>query len=386
MTAIYGTVHFFVDFACAYLMFSGVYEADNWYICLLLYNFCAFAMQMPMGVFADDKNRNSLLAVWGCILVALAYLPAGAACVTAQAGSSAAENVNLWAAGAASVAAGLGNGLFHIGGGLDVLNKSEKSAGLLGLFVAPGALGIYFGTAAGKTEMAGKEWPALLVLGAALCIFACAKKNGLWQHSGNQPFSLLKNQSAFRGAGKQAAAAVGCLFAVVLIRSYLGMIQDFSWKDSVNAGMVLAGAAAFGKVAGGFLADIAGCKKAALFSMAAAGILYLCSSHPAAGILAVFFWNMTMPLTLWAVARLLPGARGFSFGLLTFALFLGFCPPYLNASAFTDLFETPEIGLGVLCGLSLALLQGGFYYAGKYLHWSMDIFGNGNISGNDSYY
>ena len=39
---------------------------------------------------------------------------------------------------------------------------------------------------------------------------------------------------------------------------------------------------------------------------------------------------MTMPVTLWAAARALPGAKGFAFGLLTFALFLGYLPAYLG--------------------------------------------------------
>ena len=40
-----------------------------------------------------------------------------------------------------------------------------------------------------------------------------------------------------------------------------------------------------------------------------------------------------MPLTLYGAARLLPGAKGFAFGLLTFALFLGFLPVYAGACA-----------------------------------------------------
>lgn len=223
MTAIYGAVHFFVDFACAYLMFSRIYEADNWYLCLLLYNFFAFAMQMPVGIFADYKNRNAGMAVWGCILVAFSYLPAAAA--SALAGTGALGPV--WAA-AASVFAGLGNGLFHVGGGLDVLNKSEKSAGLLGIFVAPGALGIYFGTLFAKQSGDGTEWPVFLLLGAALCIFWCARKSGIWHQSGNRPFSVFPEKHLLTKAKKQAAAsAVACLFAVVVLRSYLGMIQDF---------------------------------------------------------------------------------------------------------------------------------------------------------------
>ena len=46
------------------------------------------------------------------------------------------------------------------------------------------------------------------------------------------------------------------------------------------------------------------------------------------GLLAVGLINMTMPITLWAAARLLP--PGLAFGTLTFALFLGFLPVWLG--------------------------------------------------------
>ena len=52
---------------------------------------------------------------------------------------------------------------------------------------------------------------------------------------------------------------------------------------------------------------------------------------PVWGTAAVLLFNMTMPLTLWAAARLLPQARGFAFGLLTFGLFLGFLPVAFGA-------------------------------------------------------
>ena len=58
----------------------------------------------------------------------------------------------------------------------------------------------------------------------------------------------------------------------------------------------------------------------------------------AAGVAALFLFNMTMPVTLWAMVQLLPGAKGFSFGLLTFGLFIGFIPVYLGCP--------PVLGLG----------------------------------------
>lgn len=371
MTAIYGATHFLVDLACAYLMFSGIFRAENWYLCLLLYNFCAFAMQMPMGAFADWKDRNSFLAVWGCILTAAAYVPGIALTHWDWHEAVAGQGIAL----AAAVTAGIGNGLFHIGGGLDTLNRSERFSGLLGIFVAPGALGIFFGTTMGKSAGMPELWPPFFLLLAAFCIAKRAEKKGTWIRSGNAPVSYRSIKQ--KGAG----AAVVFLFLVVILRSYLGMIQNFSWKDNLGAGMILVSATAMGKVAGGFLADIAGVERTAFWSVFAAGVLYILSDYPVAGILAVFFWNMTMPLTLWAVARVLSGARGFSFGLLTFALFLGFCPSYLHAGAFTGLFQSQELGLGVLCGVSLIILQGGMHCARKYINRNMDISGDGGVSG-----
>lgn len=371
MTAIYGAAHFLVDFACAYLMFSGIYKAENWYLCLLLYNFCAFAIQMPMGAFADWRDRNSLLAVCGCVLTAAAYVPGVALIHWEWNEIAAGQGIAL----AAAVTAGLGNGLFHVGGGLDTLNKSERFSGLLGIFVAPGALGIFFGTAMGKSAEKPDMWPSFLLFLAAFCIAERAKKKEIWRCSGNA--SVFYHSIREKGAG----TAVICLFLVVVLRSYLGMIQNFPWKDNLGAGMILVSATAMGKVAGGFLADIAGMKKTAFGSVFAAGVLYMFSDYPVAGILAVFFWNMTMPLTLWAVARVLPGAKGFSFGLLTFALFLGFCPSYLHAEALTELFQSQELGLGILCGISLVLLQGGMYCAGKRMDRNMDICSDGSVPG-----
>ena len=51
------------------------------------------------------------------------------------------------------------------------------------------------------------------------------------------------------------------------------------------------------------------------------------------GALALFCFNMSMPITLFALAQAMPGCKGFSFGLLTFALFLGFLPACFGASA-----------------------------------------------------
>ncbi len=76
--------------------------------------------------------------------------------------------------------------------------------------------------------------------------------------------------------------------------------------------------------------DKIGILRTSLLSLGGAALLFLLGNYPLAGVAALFLFNMTMPLTLWAMAKSFPGAKGFSFGLLTFALFIGFVPSYLN--------------------------------------------------------
>ena len=66
MTGIYGLIHMAVDLSCAFLMYAFVVGGEHWYIWLLAYNFCAFALQMPIGAGADRLDRNSLVAAGGC--------------------------------------------------------------------------------------------------------------------------------------------------------------------------------------------------------------------------------------------------------------------------------------------------------------------------------
>lgn len=324
LLALYSAAHFWVDLSCAFLVLRTQTGAADFALCLLLYNFCAFALQMPLGLLADRLDRNGPAAAAGCALAALAYLvplPLPAA-----------------------VTAGVGNALFHLGGGIDVLNRSERRAAALGIFVSPGALGLYVGILWGKAA-APPLWlgPAgLLALGAAI-LALCRARFGPSLRSGGAE----QDFSARGGYGP-----VLPLFLVVVLRSYMGMNQSFPWKG--EWALLLTLALVLGKTAGGFAMDRLGPRRAALWSLGLAAGMYLASALPLPGVLAVFLFNMTMPVTLWAVARIMPGARGFTFGLLTFGLFLGYLPSWLGL---------PGLLAGpwsyALCALlSLALLWG----------------------------
>ena len=66
----YSIIHFAVDFACVFLLFSDMASAPDWYIYVLLYNFFAFAVQLPLGIVADNVNKNYLFAAAGCVFIA----------------------------------------------------------------------------------------------------------------------------------------------------------------------------------------------------------------------------------------------------------------------------------------------------------------------------
>lgn len=328
LLTVYSIAHGAVDFACAFLVYRTMLDAPDLGLCLLLYNFCAFAMQMPFGLLADGWNRNGIVAAVGCGAVALAYVP-------------------LLPSVAAAVIAGVGNGLFHVGGGLDVLNDSGEKSAALGIFVSPGALGLFLGGLLGRQSSPILFAPVILLAAVLILILLTVRRT----YGG----FLSENRPAVLSLPKGGLLSVTLLTAVVVLRSYMGFNQNLPWKGDGCWGIIVTLALVLGKAAGGFLCDRLGAGRAAALSLALSAALYLFSNAPVWGTLAVFLFNMTMPITLWAAARLMPGGKGFAFGLLTFALFLGYLPTWLG---WGTVFSAPWLNAAG-AALSALLLWGG---------------------------
>ena len=294
-TLAYAFAHFAVDFGCAFAMFSA---CRNTPICYLLYNFCAFAMQMPMGLLADMLNRNRIFSLLGAALV-------GLVCCLPSFG---------WIG---AIILGLGNGLFHIGGGLDVLNLSRNRAAPLGVFVSPGAFGIYLGTILGGAGLSPLPILAVLLASCVGILLFCRSAD-------------LPDNGSLELPDRRVLPCAVLLFLVVVLRSYGGMTAAFPWKTGFWS-LAAVSAVVFGKTLGGFLSDRFGLFPSAAISLILCAVLFCLSGSAVPGLLALLLFNMTMPMTLFALARSMPGTKGFSFGLLTFALFLGFLPVYLGA-------------------------------------------------------
>ena len=307
LTVTYGAMHFLVDFICAWAMFGSFLGGERGYFYILIYNFCAFALQMPAGTVLDllrsrdDGSRRKWLAP-GCAVLGAVLTVLGALTHPAV--------------------LGLGNALFHTGGGVDVTRRDfacRRGGRDLGVFVAPGAVGLYLGTLLGKKES------GLLILLAAAGILA----------AGAGLLIVLKRRTAeqpltFSGKTEKSKLPVLilCCFAVVILRSWTGFEAGFDWKKDALPGFFAVLAVAGGKAAGGFLAARFGTGKTVAVTLLLAAVCFLFGQQPVFGLAALLLFNMSMPSTLYLLGKHMPDMLGFSFGLLTFGLFLGFLPVY----------------------------------------------------------
>lgn len=328
MVFTYSLAHFIVDLACSFLSFSRIVGDQNLYMWILLYNFCAFALQMPIGLLADIYNKNYIFAILGCLLVATAYITSYQAFI-------------------ATLLLGIGNAFFHIGGGVDILNISDKKSSALGIFVSPGALGLYFGKFLGNSGSRGGYFLFLGLLLIAGTIYFSYQSQGK-QYPQNPRFSV---EDPFP---KPYLFAAISFFIVVCLRSYVGLAIDFPWKGSGSLGILLVLAVVAGKAAGGIAADRFGLIRVSLISLIGSALLLLFPNIPALGIISLLLFNMTMPITLWAMSKIFPAAKGLSFGLLTFGLFIGYLPKY-----FGWILATGPWLFSLLALTSLALLYQG---------------------------
>ena len=52
--------HFFIDFLCAWLITHQLIENGSWFFLLFLYNFLAFAAQLPLGILLDALSTRRM--------------------------------------------------------------------------------------------------------------------------------------------------------------------------------------------------------------------------------------------------------------------------------------------------------------------------------------
>lgn len=304
--------HLLTDAVCAAALFGFAADSGHLAEAVLLYNTLAFSTQCVVGLVTDGTvKRPERLAGAALLAVSLGYfLPLP------------------WVFRICAV--GLGNSLFHVAAGTVTLETSAGKAAPLGIFVAPGAVGLALGTLF-------PAWGNILA-GLALILSGIM----LRYPAPREP----KRPDA--PAGKTPWAAAAALLLAVAVRAVGGAAADFPWKTGAETGLLLAGFVAAGKATGGWLCDRKGAGTAAWLSLPAAALLIaLCARWAVPALAGQFLLNLTMPVTLWLLYRAMPDAPGFAFGLAASALW-----PGALLGQYIRLTGVWQIGLLLLCFLS----------------------------------
>jgi FSR family fosmidomycin resistance protein-like MFS transporter len=119
------------------------------------------------------------------------------------------------------------------------------------------------------------------------------------------------------------------LLISIAIRGMVGLSLVLPWKSDTGLLFALTGAVVLGKAFGGILGDRFGWSRVAVSGLAVSAPLLAFFPHiPAIAITGAFLFNLSMPITLICLARLLPGKEGFAFGLTTLALIIGAFPTF----------------------------------------------------------
>ena len=352
----YSIIHFIVDLACNVLVVNLVAsklgnDVITLFAAVIAYNFFAFAVQLPVGIIADKLNKNAICSAVGCLLVSLGFAFYNNAIL-------------------AAIIAGIGNSLFHVGGGIDVLNISDKKATPSGIYVSTGALGVFLGSLSGKYGFNRYYIVHILLLLSFIAIIYLYTKikdklsNILYPYDQPLEPEVSNVETKYDNISISEVIAIICLMITVCIRSYVGMILNFSWKSNIVLAVIAILSVVFGKMLGGIIGDRIGFKKISVISLLLSGILFIFAfDNPALGILAILFFNMTMPITLTALSNILNNGKGFAFGLLTFALFVGAMPAFFGDTSVV--FN--KIGLCIITLASMVILYIGIKLYENYM-------------------
>ena len=294
MLILHSAAHLLVDALCASALFGPLGENPDLSVLILLYNTLAFSTQCFVGMAADSAKKHVPAASLSMLFVVFGFiLPVPAVLRVAL--------------------IGIGNSVFHVAGGAFTLERSGGRAGVLGVFVAPGAIGLTLGT---LRPSLGPVFAVLLTLTAAAEI----------PLSRILPAPPEKEEAPYEKpeAKKEPLAAVLLLTAAVAIRAIGGSVVSFPWKTTALLTLTLTLFVWAGKTAGGFLCDRIGAKYAALLSVPAAAVLIaFFSARMIPSLAGQFALNLTMPVTLCLLYRAMPDSPGFAFGLAASALWPG---------------------------------------------------------------
>lgn len=301
-TALFTILHFVVDALCALGMFTYAYQSGEQYLFLLFlhYNGIAFLGQPLIGLLIDRFPQPHLFLLIGVEFLLVAFLL---------------KDFMIWPV----VLLGIGNAFFHISGGKYVIEHTHNDIVSLGIFVSTGAIGIIVGQFFSNRSMMLGLLTALFVFTFMILLSKEERPVPVQEYITEKKSSLY--------------FVLFLILAVVMIRSYIGKITVCEFDTTRFTFLGISIACCLGKIAGGLCAKYFGVFKTISWSMTIA-IVMLClftKDYPCI-LIGVFFFNFSMPITLYLANRLLSKHHGLAFGLLAATLLPGYLLGMLNES------------------------------------------------------
>jgi FSR family fosmidomycin resistance protein-like MFS transporter len=295
---VYSCSHCAVDAACAALGFgmAHVYPlSSSQFITLIIaYNLLAFGTQPLFGWIADFLAAYRLTALLGIGLTALSLIAIKISPVLAVA------------------TAGVGNSLFHVAGGAVSLAIAPHRATAPGIFVAPGALGIFIGAMVGRAGPV-PAWPFLIIL-VVLFLTTIFLKYPETANDETPHYSPIPLPALF---------GTLLLFSIA-VRSFAGFATGAPYQAHQAAIILLTLSAVVGKATGGIVSDRFGWLAVSVSALVlSVPLLGFCRVSLVLAVAGMLLLQMTMPVTLTALRELFPRFPAFSFGLASGAFIIG---------------------------------------------------------------
>ena len=319
----YSIIHAIVDTASAwllshyaYLLLVNIFQTCDSFFCkldpfgvqillfVIFYNFLAFGLQSVIGFVADTYHLSKEVSVGGVLLISLGLVFVQFPLI-------------------AVLLVGIGNAMFHVGGGIITLSLQPTKATLPGIFVAPGAFGLALGGVLGLSGLNIALPLIVLFIVASIVLYLIPKPHISYETDGTQ-----SEHSLFE-------MTLVIILLAIAIGSFIELSFVFPWKTSTFLILFLAGVVVLGKGLGGILADRFGWKRVAFVSMlVSAPFLALSVSYPFAAMVGVLLFSMMVPITLTAFVNMFPGRTGFAFGVTKLMLLVGMFPAFIRTQYF----------------------------------------------------
>jgi MFS transporter, FSR family, fosmidomycin resistance protein len=328
----YGIMHALIDLSTAGLLFAAIrhhhFIPQQQYFLIFLYNFLAFAMQPIFGFLTDRMKAPKITTLSGIVMVTISFAFFHSSPV------------------AAIVMASIGNALFHIGGGVINLFVTPGRAVSLGIFIAPGDLGLWAGIYLGNNGFFTMPLMALLLALSAFAVFFI-----------NSP-ETYGDLEKIRIESQRPRAGLALLWLSVVVRTLVNTTGGYTLGKSPLSFGVLSAAAFFGKGIGGFVSDKFGWTGASVTALLiSCPLIAFTDGNLFTGASGMLLLNIVMPLSATAMAGVIPKHPGLSMGLYCLALFLGSFIQFMPQNTFFHHSLTQMISIIVVALLLFAALS-----------------------------